>query len=316
MCPRNYKSSLDTHPALVEAEMGIDELREALTHPWFADVNNVLINGNYGDIVMHSDPRGLIEMLKSLPNMKTINIYTNGGAQSTEFWSWLGKQGVYVEFGIDGLETTHHLYRRNTRWDIVMRNAEAYIQAGGYAGWSMIVFRHNEHQVVRCQRLAKVMGFAQFKAKPTTRFSGPSLPVLDRNYEVEYELEPATVLKHTSSATTETDCIRCKVQQDPAHCYIAHDMRLWPCCWMQIHTEVAHRNNQNPSFVEHFWNQRVLDPEFNSLRKYSVDEVLASGLFNDIATSWSGQAFDACVRFCSADSRMNQQYEQTNTKVF
>lgn len=316
MCPRNYKASLDTHPALDESEMGIDELRRVLSDPWFANVNNVLINGNYGDLVMHSNPRGLIEMLLSLPSMNTVNIYTNGGAQPTEFWRWLGQQGVYVEFGIDGLATAHHLYRRNTRWDIVMRNAEAYIQAGGYAGWSMIVFKHNEHQIMRCKILANAMGFAQFKAKPTTRFRESSLPVLDRDYNVEYHLEPSSILNTASSASGTGDCVQCQVQRDPAHCYIAHDMKLWPCCWMQIHTEVADRNQQNPSFVDHFWNQRGLDPLFNSLRKYSVDDVLATGLFDDIASSWHGQPFDACQRFCSANSRMNQQYVNTNTKVF
>lgn len=316
MCPRNYRASPNTHPALDEAEISVDELREALQHPWFGGVNNVLVNGNYGDLVMHSDPRGLISMLKELPNMQSVNIYTNGGAQDVEFWQWLGQQGVYVEFGIDGLADTHHLYRRNTRWDIVMRNAEAYIQAGGYAGWSMIVFRHNEHQIKRCETLAGVIGFAQFKAKPTTRFRDDNLPVLDRDYNVEYHLEPSTMLNNITATAGPSDCVQCKVQRDPAHCYIAHDMRLWPCCWMQIHTEVTHRTNQHTSFVDHFWNQRGLDPLFNSLRKYSVDEVLSTGLFDDIATSWKHQPFDACQRFCSANSRMNQQYTNTNTKVF
>ena len=86
-------------------------------------------------------------------------IHTNGGVRSEDFWRALGrvlpKGKGYVRFGIDGLENTIHVYRRNVRWQILMRNVKAFVAAGGNAEWDYIVFRHNEHQVEQARALAR-----------------------------------------------------------------------------------------------------------------------------------------------------------------
>ena len=50
-----------------------------------------------------------------------------------------------IEFALDGLEDTHSMYRQNTNWRTVIRNAETFISAGGYAIWKFIKFKHNQH---------------------------------------------------------------------------------------------------------------------------------------------------------------------------
>jgi hypothetical protein len=52
-----------------------------------------------------------------------------------------------------------------------MRNAEAFITAGGEAHWDFIVFEHNEHQVDEARNLAIKMGFKNFNVKRTTRWN-------------------------------------------------------------------------------------------------------------------------------------------------
>ena len=49
------------------------------------------------------------------PNIK-IEMWTNGGARDTVFWKRMAQLKVHVIFGIDGLEDTNHLYRKNAKW--------------------------------------------------------------------------------------------------------------------------------------------------------------------------------------------------------
>ena len=84
--------------------------------------------------------------------IKNISISTNGGTRDVAFWHKLGrisrKHGkLSVIFGIDGLEDTNHIYRRNVKWEILQRNFRTYIAAGGNAVWQFIVFSHNKHQL-------------------------------------------------------------------------------------------------------------------------------------------------------------------------
>ena len=51
-----------------------------------------------------------------------------------------------IIFGIDGLEDTNHIYRKNVKWKKLEENIKIYIKYGGTASWQFIVFEHNKHQ--------------------------------------------------------------------------------------------------------------------------------------------------------------------------
>ena len=78
----------------------------------------------------------------------------------------------YVRFGIDGLEDTNHLYRRNVRWPTLMRNVRAFVEAGGNAEWDFIEFRQNQHQVEQARMLADELGFSMFNVNIYRAISG------------------------------------------------------------------------------------------------------------------------------------------------
>ena len=63
-----------------------------------------------------------------------LSMNTNGGARDEEYWAELAKvfcrMGAVI-FSIDGLKDTTHLYRQKVNWNNVMRNAKAFINAGG-----------------------------------------------------------------------------------------------------------------------------------------------------------------------------------------
>ena len=138
--------------------------------------------GNFGDPILHPD---LIKGLRWLYAKEDytkrqeiesdrggllINIATNGGINSPHWWKELAhalntstsNQPGTVTFGIDGLEDTNDLYRRQVNWKRLMENVEAFIQAGGKATWQFIIFEHNAHQLQEVEQLSKEMGFTDF----------------------------------------------------------------------------------------------------------------------------------------------------------
>ena len=79
--------------------------------------------------------------------------------KTQEWWRKLAKENVKVTFGLDGLKDTNHPYRISTDFDKIISNANAFIGAGGFAKWHMLVFKHNEHQVEEARQMSKDLGF-------------------------------------------------------------------------------------------------------------------------------------------------------------
>lgn len=135
----------------------------------FPNLNQLVFNGTWGDPCMH--PK-LPEMLKTFcdifPNV-TINMHTNGGAQSAEWWHRLGKilstQPHSVIVALDGLEDTHSLYRRGTNFNTIIRNVQSFVDGGGSPRWMMTVFDHNIHQIEKARELAKKYEFRRFQSR-------------------------------------------------------------------------------------------------------------------------------------------------------
>ena len=129
MCFRNNHGDRP-NPMLVEKDFELD-LLEQIDVP----VKKLALCGNYGDPIMHKELPQIIEYWFKNKSQNIV-MMTNGGARSKQWWTDLGKltKGkMRVTFGIDGLEDTNHLYRRNVRWDRLMQNTKAFIDAGGDA---------------------------------------------------------------------------------------------------------------------------------------------------------------------------------------
>lgn len=202
-CVRTFLGTLDTIPSLDIDEISCEEMDNLLNNdPFFANVYSVFINGNHGDIVMHSKPKEFLQTILSNDRIKDLWINTNGGGLPGDFWYWLGKQNgirtgkkIIVEFAVDGLADTHHLYRRNTRFDVVIKNAEQFIKGGGIALAAMNVFENNRHQVEEVRNLCADMGFAHFETRNSQRFSGDAYECVDKDYNRVYDLVPLQEVK-------------------------------------------------------------------------------------------------------------------------
>ena len=140
--------------------------------------------GNYGEPAAHPEMLDILRWFRD-NGTKNVSIGTNGSSRDPEFWKEVagiingpgGSRGDIknyyggrVTFSIDGLEDTNHLYRIGARWDKLMANTEAFINAGGRARWQFITFNHNSHQLQRARDMAKELGFSEFVEKMSFRF--------------------------------------------------------------------------------------------------------------------------------------------------
>ncbi len=121
-----------------------------------------ICQGTYGDASMNPETIDIFKYLREInPNMQ-ISMHTNGGARNKDFWKALAELKVIITFGIDGLEDTNHLYRRNVKWDNLMENVKTFIGNGGRAKWDLLVFKHNQHQISKAKLLSEELGFETF----------------------------------------------------------------------------------------------------------------------------------------------------------
>jgi len=181
-------------------------------------LDKVFMCGNYGDPAAGAYTGDIYKWVRQLNPTVTLGMNTNGAIQNTFWWHEIGRlfnqPRDYVVFSIDGLEDTNSVYRKGVNWIKLMQNAQAFIEAGGSAHWDMLIYQHNEHQVDKCEQLARNMGFRWFRAKVSKR---PLIGRLEwpRNYQ----------------AQSFDGAIKCHAQQEKS-AYIDARGNLSPCCWI------------------------------------------------------------------------------------
>ncbi len=205
MCPR-YTNGEES-PHIQNIQHTLDDIKTMFPIDFVKQLKRINFCGNYGDPIVARDLLPVIAYFKNNNKSIRIEVNTNGSARNVAWWKTLAdlmgtdEETSGVWFGLDGVGETNALYRRNTRWDIIMRNAKAFIEAGGVAHWNFIVFKHNEHQIELARALAKEMGFKHFNVKVTGRFGTAAesndgrFPVIVKG-EHMYDLEMPTNQQH------------------------------------------------------------------------------------------------------------------------
>ena len=157
----------------------LDFVKQRIGEEVISKLEGWVCQGTYGDASINPEIIDIFKYLKEINSNINIGMITNGGARSTDFWKTLAELNVNVTFSIDGLEDTNHLYRRNVKWNHLMRNVNVFISNGGNANWSFLVFKHNQHQIEETKKLSKELGFIDFKSAFSERWQ-------DFNSEGEY----------------------------------------------------------------------------------------------------------------------------------
>lgn len=318
-CPRTFDTTLKTDPRLVMDEWTPEQMANFLDSDWCSEIHAAHINGNYGDIVMHSQPKELIQVL--IDRGINLLISTNGAALHKDFWTWLGSQpGIEVEFAIEGIDQkSHEMYRRKTRLDVLLKNAKSYIDAGGHAVWMMTLFRHNYTQVDAAKKMAEEYGFAEFQQRNSERFIFQDLIVSDGGYRLypapgvpiginepdsldnwyHNRPTPSDDMNEWNEMIVDRDAtVRCHAIKDTDHLhniYVSADKKLWPCCFIPNAIDESYKIGDRNDWIMKFYVERGYDKDFNSLLHHTPEEILKTGIVEEII-KWE---LDICYQNCA-----------------
>jgi hypothetical protein len=240
LCPRNL-NGYPYNAGYVERNLTLEEVKKITSESFVKQLKSILINGNFGDMLMNPETTQIIEYWRSINPTISIDISTNGGARKSEFWERLAELNCQVYFCIDGLEDTHSIYRRGTLFSTVINNAKSFIAASGRANWKMIKFDHNAHQFDEAQRRSKELGFHNFIMTDHGRDYGPIFDkegnqvgglgaFKGKNANIQVWLNQRLAKLTLDRIVVEIKPIKCEVQRDHS-IYITSTGEVYPCCY-------------------------------------------------------------------------------------
>lgn len=305
---------------------------------WFppefiSNLGSLILCGNLGDPMTAPE---LIDILKYFkehnPNL-FVTMHTNGGGRSEEFWEELSQvmwPNGRVVFSVDGLQDTNHIYRKDVKWDLVMRSMKAYINKGGIADWEYLVFRHNKHQVEEARAEAERMGVNKFIAKDAYGFETDEgtksqyIPVLKDNSTLDYyiyskdtpddfEAQTITDIKsaneifdHTLSSNINEIGIDYKkeLEERSIDCYtktnkeiyVSADGNVFPCCYFagRYYGNNSYPNAQLREFFDFYSEDSI------NLNKTPLQSIVESDVWHKyIPATWQSNDLNKKLMVCS-----------------
>ena len=151
--------------------ISLERFKELFNPELLQNLQWLVLNGNFGDSIMNKQFREILSYVKSQGTR--LLIHTNGGIHGHEYWTDVGNiltKDDIINFDLDGLWDTHHIYRINTKFEKVFENAKSVISTtDAQVHWKYIVFEHNKHQVEEARALAEKTGFTTFSTVKTSR---------------------------------------------------------------------------------------------------------------------------------------------------
>ncbi len=337
MCARNLSGGA-TNPDLPLTELSLEDVKRIFLPAFIRQLKQIYACGNYGDPIVARDCLPIFRYFSEQNPDLFLCLHTNGSARRSVWWQELAKilktGPHYVRFGIDGLQDTNHIYRRGTKWAVIMRNMEAFIQAGGRAEWDFLVFRHNEHQVEQARQLAAEMGVAKFYVRKTGRFLKPDQLQTSERFEVcnkagefDYWLEQPRDKKYINPAFDKlTDIaqkhgdyekyldqvgIQCKAAQGKRKLYISAQGLAVPCCWLGAVFSEMHNpeRRQFLDMIDANGGKQVLDAV-----RYDLESIVNGPLFQQhIPDSWQLDSV-ACGKLAICARICGQEYDSYGTQ--
>jgi hypothetical protein len=271
-CERaNYKVGTIYKRHLNSIHVSLKQLQKWLPLEEMKSMEVFHLCGNIDEPTLNPE---IFEICEWLEQYARVHISTNGGTKNKEFWKKLATlKNMSVIFGIDGLEDTNHIYRKNVRWVKLHDNYSTYIKHGGLAFWQFIIFEHNKHQLEDAREKSIEEGFASFNTIHSMR----------ENHEVEA----------VANERVKETCVKCKATYDNDDLgdigfYIDVRGTVWPCCWMA--TSWTSNNDIAPK-TKHFGHFLAHNLNYDTLQ-----DIISGDLFTYL---WEnlGQ-FDICNQKC------------------
>jgi MoaA/NifB/PqqE/SkfB family radical SAM enzyme len=277
------------NPHMKNNELSLADIKKIFPIIFLKQLDFITICGNFGEPIVARDFLSIVDYFKSVNYKIGLHINTNAGARDDVFWEELalilddGKSTV--NFGIDGLKDTNHIYRVNVKWDRLMNSAKTFIRNGGHANWDYLIFDHNKHQLIEAEKLSRQLGFKSFRPKKTSRFATQS------NYTIPEHIKQPTEYvneagKNYSNLTNENFFdevpISCKVK-NKKQIYISAEGLLLPCCWIgQRLYSKTNKDYKDDQVWDYIQDRSKIDAKI-----YSIKEIMETDFLENIEKSWT-----------------------------
>lgn len=301
-----------------QSYLPVEFYSETIPGEVLANLDTIFFSGMVGDPCAAPNFLEVCKAIKQRAPHINIKVSTNGGMRNPEWWAELATilgKGSWVRFAIDGLEDTNHIYRVNVRWNKVVENSKAFIDAGGEAEWQWIAFKHNEHQVEEARQFALSQGFDRFIVRKSHKFLLDALFEMQSiNKKLQIKIEQPTnkqlvhplilskhrVFKiHDALAISNNSPITCEAQRKSS-IYISAEGYVFPCVYTGTCFHLYKTKELGDSWTtlwENYGGDKV------NILKNSWYDVVNSEFFSKIKAGWDNGYDDgrlaACGLICS-----------------
>jgi MoaA/NifB/PqqE/SkfB family radical SAM enzyme len=286
----------------------------------YQDLNSINFCGTMGDPCAAPNFIEVCETIIRKNPFIAISVATNGGMKSSEWWAHLAsvlRPCDTIIFGIDGLEDTNWIYRKNVQWNKLIANVKSFIKHGGVAHWQFIVFKHNEHQISQAEKYAKEIGVSKFFTIHNNRFVVEDMFNKDSTGADGNPLLPPTATDEVSillrrekqmptdpnewMKVAEQQCIKCKAQE-LREAYIDAETHLLPCCYLAGAKFTLDPTDKEDGYYD-LWNK--FGGDRIKLDRNNWDDVVNGEYFQELTTTWTKKFKEGrllvCSGVCSSD---------------
>lgn len=306
MCDRN-KNGGEVNQYLTDSSISLEKCKKLFPQKFVQQLEYLYMCGNHGDPIFAPDCLEMMKYFRECNPSIQLSLTTNGGARKPQWWEELAKVVDFVNFSIDGLEDTNHLYRQGVVWNRVEENLDAFTSAGGTAHWTFLVFNYNEHQVDEARQYSKLLGVDHFIVKKSGRYLTSSLTRKTKHQAVfrkgkgELLSEPTQAEYKNKALQEDVDVIKIIEHEevspkcvDRKEIYVSAEGYVLPCCWTAGQMYKWYKEPESTQIWENLkkYNANALDS--------SIKDVVNNGFFESISDRWIGNnRLDICVLKCN-----------------
>ena len=219
---------------------GVDYIKQNIKlydiEKWFKDVNlndtKIKMCGVLGDPMINPELYEILFYFLYEKNVRDIEMSTNGGTRTEEFWKELGtlsknsNKRFFIHWAVDG--ATRNDYRENVNLNRVWNNIRAYHSTGGHSIWQYIIFDYNEDEVDIARQMAKEnkMKFFTRKSWRNTSSENKFQSKQSKSIDSDSHFE---VHKRAYLGLYDKPNIKCR-HKIKNEIFIGANGRVWPCC--------------------------------------------------------------------------------------
>lgn len=284
------------------SNISTDIIERVMENPRLSDDVWVDMVGLVGEPIAHKDFLLITDIIYKYRPNANLNIHTNGGLRSVEFFTALGDKikrqgpGSSVTFSIDGLEDTNNIYRIGVIWEKVIENAKAIVSTGANVTWKCIEFPWNTHQQNEIEQSAKDMGMNFRWERNRDKGSKRMKLYMDAINNRFHKKTPAPINVNPNAEIGQGYTFSFpKIKDrcfDEKSIYINYDGRVLPCCMFNAATTDEQYMKEIDSFIY------GTDSEWNNLHTNSLEEVMDNMWWKMLFNSLTTAPCTVCVHSC------------------